>query len=56
MGNRYLCHLIFTLSKFTFKNFIFFKIVSDTIVSLFYFGVAKHFPFFYSSLYYNMLS
>ena len=33
IGNKYLCHLIFTLSKFTFKNFLFLEIVSDTIVS-----------------------
>ena len=29
----YLCHLTFTLSKFTFKNFLFLKIVSNTMVS-----------------------
>ena len=33
MGNKYLYHLTFTISKFTLKNFILFEIVSDTIVS-----------------------
>ena len=33
MGSEYLCHLTFTLSKFTLKNFIFLEIVSDTMVS-----------------------
>ena len=34
MGSGYLCHLTFIFSKFTLKNFIFFEIVSDTMVSL----------------------
>ena len=33
MGSGYLCNLIFTLSKFTLKNFIFFEMMSDTMVS-----------------------
>ena len=33
MGNEYLCHLTFTLYKFTLKNFIFFEMVSDTMMS-----------------------
>ena len=31
--NGYLCHLIFTLSKFTLKNFLIFEMVSTTKVS-----------------------
>ena len=33
MGNEYLCHLIFTFFKFILKNFIFLKIVYDTMMS-----------------------
>ena len=33
MGNGYLCHLTFTLFKFTLKNFIFLEILPDTMVS-----------------------
>ena len=33
MGSGYLCNLIFTLSKFILKKFIFFEMVSDTMVS-----------------------
>ena len=33
MNSGYLCHLNFTLSKFTFKNFLFLKIVSNTMMS-----------------------
>ena len=34
MGSEYLCHLTFILFKFTLKNFIFFEMVSATMVSL----------------------
>ena len=33
MGSGYLCHLIFTLFKFTLKNFLFLEMMSDTMVS-----------------------
>ena len=33
VGSGYLCHLTFILSKFSLKNFIFFEIVSDIMVS-----------------------
>ena len=33
MGNEYLCHLTFTLSKFTFKNLLFLEMMSDATVS-----------------------
>ena len=33
MGSEYLCHLTFTLSKFTLKKFLFLEMVSDTMMS-----------------------
>ena len=39
MGNGYLCNLIFTLSKFTLKNFIFFEMVSPSIFLFINMGV-----------------
>ena len=33
MDNGYLCHLIFALSKFILKNFIFLEIISNIMVS-----------------------
>ena len=36
MDNGYLCHLIFTLSKFTIKNFLFFEMVSPNIFPFFF--------------------
>ena len=42
MDNRYLCYLIFILFKFIFKNFIYLKIVFDTMLS-----PINHFPYIY---------
>ena len=33
MGSRYLYHLTFTLFNFILKNFMFFEMVSDTMMS-----------------------
>ena len=50
MGNRYLCHLTFTLFKFTIKNFLVLEMVSDTMVSpsifLFLFTTSNQFYLF----------
>ena len=35
MGTGYLCHLTFTLSKFTLKSFLFLEMVFDTMVLVF---------------------
>ena len=41
MGSRHLCHLTFTLSKFTLEKFLFLEMVSNIH------GVTKHFLCFY---------
>ena len=43
MSSEYLYHLTFILFKFTFKNFIFFEIMFDTIVSLSIFQIKNRF-------------
>ena len=50
MDNEYLYHLTFTLLKFTFKIFIFLKIIFDTVVSqniFFFFLSFIIFPFYF---------
>ena len=56
MNNEYLYHLIFTLFKFTLQNFIFLKIIFDTVVSqdifFFYLSLFFHFTYFYIFIYF----